>query len=342
MITSLTKRAWSGADVAMRAIDEANRAATHIANNAGLGELANAVCWWAGVSRHGVTAPKQVHAVVVAGDHPGVTTAQATSLTPDGTLARVRAIHSQSDVVCRIADHVDVSVHVADISMSANVADVPPLIGISHICHGAQRVDHTDAAEQDDIVAAFMWGRERVDSLADRGADLLIVGHVGAGASVPATALITLLTNSDLVDNVGRGDVVDDAMWMRKTAMIRDTIMRTSPHTHDPLGMLAVCGGADMAAMTGMLIQGAVRGLPILLDGVTAAAGALIADRMLPGAHVWWAVADAGAEPAALRSYERVHLPPWIHLGVGHGDTVGALAALPLLRSALMLFDAPQ
>lgn len=340
MNTSLTTRVWSGAELAARDSEQANRVGARIDARHSLGTLAHAVHWWAGVSRHGLTAPAQVHAVIVAGDHPDVTAAQATAQTPDETLAQVRALHNGTAASCRLAEPLDAHLHVADISMSVAADEVPPQVGSSRINRGSSRVDDPHAAEEDDIVAAFTWGRERVDGLADRGADLLLLGNLGAGASVPATALITLLTSTDLVDNVGRSDVADDVMWMRKTAMIRDATLRTRPHTHDPLGMLAVCGGADMAAITGILLQGAVRGLPILIDGVTTAAAALIAERMLPGAHVWWAVADSGAEPAALRAYERTHLSPWLRLGIGNGDTTGALIAVSLLNSALVIMNA--
>lgn len=340
MNSSLTARVWSGAALAVRATDHAERSVTHPDASDRLGTLAPAVHWWAGVSRHGLSAPAQVHAVMVAGDHPDVTAAQATAQTPEDTLAWVHVVQSGTAAICRLAEPLDTHLDIVDISMAVPADEVPPQVASSRISAGWPRRDQSHA--DDDIVAAFTWGRERVDALADRGADLLVVGHVGAGASVPATALITLLTNTDLVDNVGRSDVTDDVMWMRKTAMIRDAIPKTRPHTHDPLGMLAVCGGVDMAAITGMLIQGAVRGLPILIDGVTTAAATLIAERMLPGAHVWWAVADSGAEPAALRAYERVHLTPWLSLRISNGDATGAIIAVSLLHSALTLAEAPR
>ena len=47
----------------------------------------------------------------------------------------------------------------------------------------------------------------------------------------------------------------------------------------DPIALLRICGGADLAAMAGFCAQAAVRRTPVLLDGVVVTAAALVADR---------------------------------------------------------------
>ena len=53
--------------------------------------------------------------------------------------------------------------------------------------------------------------------------------------------------------------------------------------TADPVGLLRVCGGADLAAMAGFCAQAAVRRTPVLLDGVVVTAAAMVAERARAG-----------------------------------------------------------
>ena len=90
---------------------------------------------------------------------------------------------------------------------------------------------------------------------------------------------------------VGRGSGIDDRAWMRKVVAIRDGLRRARDFAADPIALLAVAGGADVAAMTGFLVEAAVRRTPVLLDGVMSAAAALVASAITPSASVWWRAA---------------------------------------------------
>jgi nicotinate-nucleotide--dimethylbenzimidazole phosphoribosyltransferase len=98
--------------------------------------------------------------------------------------------------------------------------------------------------------------------------------------------------------------------------------------------MLAATGGADFAAITGFLLQAAVRRLPVILDGVVSAACALVAQRVAFRAPEWWQAGQASGEPAQAKAYDRLTLTPLQELGVTMGEGVGALMALPLLQAA--------
>ena len=108
---------------------------------------------------------------------------------------------------------------------------------------------------------------------------------MGIGNTTPATTLVAALTDTEPVAVVGRGTGIDDAGWARKTAAIRDALYRARAVTADPVALLRVCGGADLAAMAGFCAQAAVRRTPVLLDGVVVTAAALVADRLAPGAQ---------------------------------------------------------
>ncbi|HEX5812912.1 MAG TPA: nicotinate-nucleotide--dimethylbenzimidazole phosphoribosyltransferase, partial [Pseudonocardia sp.] len=129
----------------------------------------------------------------------------------------------------------------------------------------------------------------------------------------------------------------DDEGWMRKAAAIRDALRRARPHVRDPLALLRVAGGADLAVLAGFLVQAAVRRTPVLLDGLVPVAAALVADELAPGARGWWLLAQRSPEPALGLAAEHLELTPLLELQMRLDDGSGAVAAVPLLAMAARL-----
>jgi len=103
----------------------------------------------------------------------------------------------------------------------------------------------------------------------------------------------------------------------------------------DPVALLGVCGGADIAAMAGFLAQAAMRRTPVLLDGVVVTAAALVADRLAHGAKAWWQAGHLSTEPAHAVALQRLQMTPILDLGMRLGEGSGATVALPVLRAAV-------
>ncbi|BFO20850.1 hypothetical protein SHKM778_72380 [Streptomyces sp. KM77-8] len=110
---------------------------------------------------------------------------------------------------------------------------------------------------------------------------------------------------------------------MRKCAAIRDGLRRARPVLGDQLKLLATVGGADLTAMTGFLLQAAVRKLPVVLDGVVGAACALVAQRVAFRAPDWWVASHDSGEPGQAKALDRMALDPVL----AHGVRVGKASA---------------
>jgi nicotinate-nucleotide--dimethylbenzimidazole phosphoribosyltransferase len=190
---------------------------------------------------------------------------------------------------------------------------------------------------EEETERAVAVGRELADDEVDSGADLLVPAALGVGATTPASVLVAAVTGTEPVAAVGRGSGIDDEGWMRKAAAVRDGLRRARPHVREPLALLRVAGGADLAVLTGFLVQAALRRTPVLLDGLVVGAAALVADELAPGAREWWLLAQASPEPAMALAAARLELTPLLDLRIRLDDGSGALAALPLLPMAARL-----
>ncbi len=299
-----------------------------------LGRLEDLSVWVAACQ--GACPPRQferARVVVFAGDH-GVAAAGVSAYPAEVTAAMVANIAAGGAAVNVLAEVAGAGVRVAD--MSVDTAEpLSAAIGADKIRRSSGNIAVEDALTPDEVVRAIDAGRRIADEEVDSGADLLIAGDMGIGNTTPATTLIAALTDTEPVAVVGRGTGIDDAGWARKTAAIRDALYRTKRLSADPIALLRICGGADLAAMTGFLAQAAVRRTPVLLDGVVVTAAALAAERLAPGARLWWQAGHRSTEPAHTLALRHLDLEPIVDLGMRLGEGSGALVALPVLRAAV-------
>jgi nicotinate-nucleotide--dimethylbenzimidazole phosphoribosyltransferase len=299
-----------------------------------LGRLEDLSVWVA--SCQGVCPPRpftRPRVVVFAGDH-GVTTAGVSAYPAEVTAQMVANFDAGGAAINALADAAGATVRVVDIAVDTE-QPLSPTVGTHKVRRGSGNIAVEDALTDDETVAAVQAGAAIADEEVDAGADLLIAGDMGIGNTTAATALIAALTDSEPVAVVGRGTGIDDAGWARKTAAVRDALYRARNVSDDPVALLRVCGGADLAAMAGFCAQAAVRRTPLLLDGLVVTAAAMVAERLAPGARRWWQAGHRSTEPAHGVALQRLDLEPIVDLRMRLGEGTGAAIALPVVRAAV-------
>lgn len=269
--------------------------------------------------------------VVFAGDH-GVAVHGVSAYPPEVTAQMVANFTAGGAAVNALAQVSGASVRVVDISV---LTDTDPSVSGHKIRKSSGSIDREDALTHDEVLAAIDAGRAIADEEVDSGADLLIAGDMGIGNTTPATALIAALTDTEPVAAVGRGTGVDDAGWIRKTAAIRDAMRRARPVVKDPIALLRVAGGADIAAMAGFLAQAAHRRTPVILDGLVVTAAALVAEESARGAREWWVAGHRSTEPSHSIALKHLRIEPLLELDMRLGEGSGALVALGLVHAAV-------
>ncbi|WP_225831043.1 nicotinate-nucleotide--dimethylbenzimidazole phosphoribosyltransferase [Streptomyces sp. NK08204] len=275
--------------------------------------------------------------VLFAGDH-GIASLDV-SARPAGSAGQlVRAVLEGGSPVAVLARRLEVPVRVVDMAVDCAPDAFPEDVVRHRVRRGSGRIDIEDALTLEEAEAAFRAGVAIADEEADSGTDLVVLGDVSVGGTTAAAVLVAGLCGTDASVVTGRGGLaIDDLTWMRKCAAIRDALRRARPVLGDQLQLLATVGGADLTAMTGFLLQCAVRKLPVILDGVVAAACALVGQRVAFRAPDWWLAGHDSGEPGQAKALDRMALEPLLDQGVKVGEGVGALLALPLVRAAAAL-----
>lgn len=303
-----------------------------------LGRLDELGEWLAAAQQQVPVRPvERPRAVLFAGDH-GVAGLGVSARPAGGTRDLVRAVLDGSSPAAVLARRAGAQVRVVDLAVDCDPEELPEDVTRHRVRRGSGRIDIEDALTAEEAEAAFRAGAAVADEEADAGTDLVVLGDLSVGGTTAASTLIAALCGTDASVVTGRGGApIDDLAWMRKCAAIRDALRRARPVLGDQLELLATVGGADLTAMTGFLLQSAVRRTPVILDGVVSAACALVAQRVAFRAPDWWVAGQASGEPGQAKALDRIALNPLLDHGVTAGEGTGALLALPLVQAAAAL-----
>jgi nicotinate-nucleotide--dimethylbenzimidazole phosphoribosyltransferase len=305
-----------------------------------LGRLEDLSVWVASCQGH--CPPRQferARVVVFAGDH-GVARCGVSAYPPEVTAQMVANIDAGGAAINVLAGRAGATVRVADLAVDAlfDSGALSERIGSHKVRRGSGDISIEDALTDDETAAAIAAGQQIADEEVDGGADVLIAGDMGIGNTTAAAVLVAAMTDAEPVAVVGFGTGIDDAGWARKTAAVRDALFRVQkelPVLSDPVGLLRSCGGADLAAIAGFCAQAAVRRTPLLLDGMAVTAAALVAERLAPGARLWWQAGHRSTEPGHALALAALRLDPIVDLRMRLGEGTGAAVALAVLGTAV-------
>ncbi len=302
-----------------------------------LGKLEELGDWLSSVQGQVPVRPiERARLVLFAGDH-GIA-GRGVSARPAGSASLLaRAVLEGGAPVSVLARQYGAGVRVVDMSLDCEPGDLPADVGRHRVRRGSGLIDIEDALSEEQAEAAFLAGVAVADEEADSGTDLVLLGDLSVGGTTPAGVLVAALCGTDASVVTGRGSGIDDLTWMTKCAAIRDALRRARPVLGDQLKLLGAVGGADLAAITGFLLQCAVRKLPVVLDGLVSAACALVAQRVAFRAPDWWLAGQLSGEPGQVKALDRLSMEPLLDHGVRLGEGCGALLALPLLKAAAAL-----
>ncbi|MGW7579058.1 nicotinate-nucleotide--dimethylbenzimidazole phosphoribosyltransferase [Streptomyces sp. NPDC054765] len=303
-----------------------------------LGRLDELGEWLAAAQQQVPVRPvEQPRVLLFAGDH-GVAELGVSARPAGGTRDLVRGVLDGASPAAVLARRAGAQLRVVDLAVDCDPAELPEDVTRHRVRRGSGRIDVEDALTAEEAEAAFRAGMAVADEEADAGSDLVVLGDLSVGGTTAASTLVAALCGTDASVVTGRGGApIDDLAWMRKCAAIRDALRRARPVLGDQLELLATVGGADLTAMTGFLLQSAVRRTPVILDGVVSAACALVAQRVAFRAPDWWVAGQASGEPAQAKALDRIALNPLLDHGVTAGEGTGALLALPLVQAAAAL-----
>lgn len=274
--------------------------------------------------------PEPVVVAVFAGDH-GVLAEGVTPWPQEVTAQMVAAFCAGGAAVNVLARHAGAEVIVVDVGVAADLAPAPGLLD-RKVRHGTSNLAAGPAMTVDEARLALDVGAGVAAAAVGAGARCLVTGDMGIGNTTASAALIAKLTGRPAAEVTGRGTGVDDATFARKVAVVEAAVVRTE--ADDSTEVLASLGGLEIAAIAGFIVAGAAARVPVVVDGVIALAGLLVAASLAPTAVDYCIAGHRSTEPGATAALDYLGLDPLLDLGMRLGEGTGAVLAVPLVQAA--------
>jgi nicotinate-nucleotide--dimethylbenzimidazole phosphoribosyltransferase len=251
-----------------------------------------------------------------------------------GAAINVLARHAGADVVV-----VDVGV-AADIQLDGDIDGDSPALLHRKVRPGTADLSTGPAMTQDEARRALDVGAEVAADLVARGARCLVTGDMGIANTTPSSALIVALADRPAAAVTGHGAGLPSDLLDHKARLVEAAAARArAQHGGDPLATLAEVGGLEHAALAGFVIGAAALQVPVVVDGVIAAAALLVASRLVPGVERAVVAGHRSVEPGSAAVLGELGLDPMVDLGLRLGEGTGAALALPLVEAAALVLD---
>jgi len=227
---------------------------------------------------------------------------------------------------------------VADLGVAADLPNHPGLIR-KKIAHGTRSLAHGSAMDRNDAMRAVEAGMDVVAAEIAEGLDLVATGDMGIGNTTASAALAAVFTGRSPIELTGRGTGVDDEGWRRKVRVVERALEVNRPSTADPLGVLALVGGFEIAGLVGAILAGAAHRLPVVVDGYISGAAALVAAALCPAVRDYLIASHCSAEPGHRHVLAHLGLTPLLDLQLRLGEGTGAALALHLIDDSLAILN---
>lgn len=330
---------WLSAPVRPLAVAAQEQAKKRLANMGqpprSLGVLEESVIRLAGMLDTPEPTLDPARIVLFAADH-GVATANVSAQPQEKTWVMVRNALEGRSAIAVMARHLGIEMEVVDVGMMLNTRTC---LGLFHhrAGSGTHDIRFRPAMDEEQMARALEAGRQSVERAQQDDVRIFIGGEIGVGKSTSAGAVVCALLGIPPEAVAGPGSGLDPAGLKRKSAAIQTSLDLHLPGLNQPIQVLRRLGGFEMAALCGAFITCGQLGIPILVDGLTASAAALIGVSIHPALKHWLLFGHRSAEPGQLSLLRAMGGQPILQLDMSLGEGTGATAALALLRMACVL-----
>jgi nicotinate-nucleotide--dimethylbenzimidazole phosphoribosyltransferase len=301
-----------------------------------LGRLEELACRLVEIGR-GTPAPIDRPVIfTLAADHGVV--AEGVSAYPQAvTRQMIRNFLAGGAAVNVLARQAGARVVVADFGVATAVAAADGLVQ-RRIGSGTRNLAREAAMTRAEAIEAVEAGAALAEGEIQAGADLVGTGEMGIGNTTSASAVTAVITGAspDLVTGPGTG--VDATTLRRKIEIVRRALDTSRPDPTDGLDVLAKLGGFELGGLVGVVLAGAARGVPVVLDGFVATAAGLLAAALAPACRPFLLAAHRSPEPGHGIALAHLGLEPYLDLGMRLGEGTGVALFVHLARAAARIY----
>jgi nicotinate-nucleotide--dimethylbenzimidazole phosphoribosyltransferase len=307
-----------------------------------LGMLEDIAAQMVSIRKEGFADALQKAAYVFAADH-GIATEGVSAYPSEVTRQMVLNFLAQGAAINVLARQHHVELTVVDVGVDADFDGVEGLLQ-RKVRKGTRNMLREAAMSDVELARAVEVGLKLAADAKTQGKTLLAVGEMGIGNTTAASAIATALTNEPVGLVTGRGTGLSASAQAHKRQVIEAVIEKhfraIEPNSRsEPLDVLRCVGGLEIAAMTGLMLGAARNGIAVVVDGFISTAAAAIAFAIEPKVRGYLFAGHQSEEPGHRVLLEYIGLKPILSLSMRLGEGTGAVLAMPIIESAMALYN---
>lgn len=236
-----------------------------------------------------------------------------------------------------LSRHAGAEVVVVDVGVDYDFGDAPGLVK-RKVVRGTKNMRKGPAMTREEAVKCVEAGIDLAYEYAGPGA-IFGTGEMGIANTTPSSAIIAAFSGEKVSTVTGRGTGVGDSVLEHKIRVIEESLRVNSPDPSDPLDVLSKVGGAEIAAIAGLIIGASARRVPVVVDGFISTAGALVAYELNPLVSDYIFASHNSVEKGHRVMLERMRLRPFVDLDLRLGEGTGAAIGISLVEAGVKIYN---
>jgi len=274
--------------------------------------------------------------LVFAGDH-GISEEGVSPYPQEVTMQMVNNFLEGGAAINVFCRQNNISLHVVDAGVNGDFMERPDLVS-SKIGYGTKNFSKYPAMTKEECFLAIKKGADFSRILPNEKCNVIGFGEMGIGNTSSASALMQKLTGLPIEKCVGKGTGLDDLGLDAKRKIIQKSIKKYSD-IEDTTCILSTFGGFEIAMMVGAMLESAVLGRLILIDGFIATTSFLVAYLLDPKIKEYAIFTHFSNELGHAELLKYLNEDPLLFLEMSLGEGTGVALAYPLLKSAVLFLN---
>ena len=274
--------------------------------------------------------------LVFAGDH-GIVEEGVSPYPQEVTMQMVSNFLSGGAAINVFCRQNHINLHVVDAGIKGDLNKKSNLVS-SKIAHGTKNFAKHPAMTKEQCEFAILKGAELSRKLPAKDCNVIGFGEMGIGNTSSASALMNRYTGLPIEMCVGKGTGLDGLGVFRKREIL-EKALKKHEEIKDPLSILATFGGFEIVMMVGAMLESAVMGRILLIDGFIATSALLAASKISPKVSGYAVYSHRSDELGHEEMLKYLQADPIVSLRMCLGEGTGSAVVFPILRSAVAFLD---
>ncbi len=274
---------------------------------------------------------------VLAGDH-GVVEEGVSAYPKEVTKEMIYNFLRGGAGINAISRHAGVDVFVVDIGVDCNFEDIDGLI-IKNVNRGTKNLAREHAMTQAESLRSIEVGIGLAQDAVEKGYNFIAVGDMGIGNTTPSAAVMCAFTGLNPKEVAGYGTGINDEMWKHKVEVVERSLALYTPEPNSPIDVLSKVGGFEIGGIAGVILGGASKKVPVVVDGFVSTAGATVAIELCPNVKEYIFFSHKSAEGGHGLILQKLGVQPILDLDMRLGEGTGAVLAMFIIEAGVKVYN---